>query len=125
MAAACFSGLFTFGGRGGIDGGNDFFGGGDFGGPIGSGGLGTYGGNGGCNASVLRLGEAADVASVPLIVVVGPGSSSCFLFDPGCVGSEWACLVPWCTISTSSASHTSVSRSDLVSDTYRGFVRTL
>ena len=130
LAAACFSGLFTFEGRGGIDGGNDLFGdvvfgGGDFGGSIGSGGLGTYGGNGGCAVSVLRLGEAGDVTSVPLIVMIGPGSLSCFLFDPGCVGSKWARLVPSCTISTSSASHTSVSQSDLVSDTFRGFVRTL
>ena len=113
LAAAGFSGLFTFRGRDGIDGGNDcfgdaVFGGGDFGVPIGSGGLGTYGGNGGCDASVLRLGEAGNVASVPSIVMVGPGPSSCFLFDPGCVGSRWACLVPSCTIGTL-VSHNSVS----------------
>ena len=112
-AAAGFSGLFAFRDRDGIDGGNDcfgdvVFGGGDFGGPIGSGGLGMYGGNGGCDASALRLGEAGVVASVPSVVMVGPGPSSCFLFDPGCVGSKWVCLVLSCTISTS-ASPTSVS----------------
>ena len=39
LAAAGFSGLVTAGGRGGIDGGNNYFGGGDFDGPIGSGGF--------------------------------------------------------------------------------------
>ena len=107
-AAAGFSGLFAFRDRDGIDGGNDCFGDVVFGGPIGSRGLGTYGGIGGCDASALRLGEAGVVASVPSVVMVGPGPSSCFLFDPGCVGSKWVCLVLSCTISTS-ASPTSVS----------------
>ena len=113
LAVAGFSGLVAVRGRDGIDGGNDcfgdvVFGGGDFGGPIGSGGLGTYGGNGGCDASALRLGEAGVVTSVPSVVMVGPGPSSCFLFDPGCVGSKWVRLVPSCNISTL-ASPTSVS----------------
>ena len=48
---------------GGIDDGSVFFGdagfgGWDFGGPIGIGGFGTCGGNGGCALSVLHLGEA-------------------------------------------------------------------
>ena len=68
LAAAGFSGLVTFRGRGGIDGGNDRlcdadFGGGDFGGPIGSGGFGTHGGNGGCDVSVLRSGEVGGTSS--------------------------------------------------------------
>ena len=129
LAAAGLSGLFAFRGMGGIDGGNDcfgnaVFGGGDFGGPIESGGLGAYGGNGGCDTSVLRLVEAGVVASVSSVVMVSPGTSSCFLFDPGCVGSKWARLVPLCTITTS-ASPTSVSLSNLVLDIFRGFVGTL
>ena len=118
LAVAGFSGLVAVRGRDGIDGGNDcfgdaVFGGGDFGGPIGSGGFGTYGGNSGYDASVLCLGEARSAISVP---------SSCFLFDPGCVNSGWTLLVPSCTISTS-ASPTSVSQPDLVSGIFRGFVR--
>ena len=130
LAAACFSGFFTLEGRGGIDCGNDFFGdvvfgGGDLGGSTGGGGLGTCGGNGGCAASVLRLGETGDVIPVPLVTVTGLGSSTCFLFDPGCVGFGWACLVPLCTISMSSAPHEPVLRSDLaVSDIPCGFAMT-
>ena len=131
LAAAGFSGFLTLEGRGGIiDCGNGFFsgvvfGGGDFVGSTGGGGLGTCGGNGGCAASVLRLSETGDVFPVPLFTVTGLGSSTCFLFVPGCVDSEWVCLVPSCTISTLSASQEPVSRSDLaVSDTPCGFTIT-
>ena len=66
LAAAGFSGLVTAGGRGGIDGGSSCFsdfGGGDSSGPIGSGGFGTHGGNGGCDVSALRLGEVCNTNS--------------------------------------------------------------
>ena len=74
LAAAGFSGLVTVClGRGGIDGGSSCFGdfgGGDPGGPIGSGGFGTHGGNGGCDVSALCLGEISGTNS----------ASSCFIF---------------------------------------------
>ena len=89
LAAASFSGIVTGKVRGGIDDGSVFFGdagfgGGDFGGPIGSEGFGTCGGNGGCALSVLRLGEAGGTASFLSDMTIGPGSSVCFLLDPGC-----------------------------------------
>ena len=75
LAAAGFSGLVTVGGRGGINGGNDRFGdtnfgGGDFGGPIGSGGFGTHGGNGGCDVSVLRLVEVGGTSLASSVFIL-------------------------------------------------------
>ena len=70
------------------------------------------------------MGGTGGVTPVSLVVVTGLGSSSCFLFDLACVDSEWVCLVPSCTISTSLAPHEPVSRSDFVSDAPCGFVTT-
>ena len=70
LAAAGFSGLVTAGGRGGIDGGTNCFGdlgGGDFGGPIGSGVFRMDGGNGGCDVSALHLGFGELVQPRPFL----------------------------------------------------------
>ena len=96
MAAACFSGIFTLEGRGGIDCGSDFFGdvvfsGGGPAGSTGGGGLGTCGGNGGCIEFVLRLGGTGGAISVSLAVETGFGSLSCFLLDLACGDSVWMC----------------------------------
>ena len=129
MAAACFSGIFTLEGRGGIDCGSDFFGvvvfsGGSPAGSAGGGGLGTCGGNGGCITVVLRLGGTGGATPVSLVVETGLGFSSCFLFGLACGDSEFVCLVPSCTMSMSSAFFEPVSRSDFVSDAPHGFVTT-
>ena len=93
IAAACFSGIFTLEGRGGIGCGSDFFGdvvfsGGGPAGSTGGGGLGTCGGNGGCITFVLCLGGTGGTTPVSLAVEIGLGFSSCFLFGLACVDSE-------------------------------------
>ena len=101
LTAAIFSGLVTVGGRGGI---NDCFGGVGSGGPIGSGGFGTTGGNGGCDMSVVRLGVSESIGFPSSIVAIVSSLLACFLLEPGhscevfdvCPGVM--CLVSSCTI---------------------------
>ena len=86
LAAAGFCGLITicFGTEGMIDGGEvcfGNFGGGDPNGSAGSGGLGTLGGNGGCDLSRSRLGVVGCANSGSLGATSLGVVSACFLFE--------------------------------------------
>ena len=86
LAATGFCGLITicFGREGIIDGGETCFGdfgGGDPGGSPGSGGLGTFGGNGGCDLLKSRLGVVGWTDSGFLGVIFWGVVSASFLLE--------------------------------------------